>query len=67
MDSAAIEQRVQKNISGDGITGVHIDVRNGIVTLSGDVRSPAQRDRALRDAQKVRGVSMVVDRITIKS
>lgn len=67
LDNTAIEEEVRKNMAGDGITGMHIDVKNGVVTLSGDAKSVAQRDQAIHDASRVKGVSMVVNRITIKS
>ncbi len=36
---------------------------DGIVTLSGNVRSEAERERAVRLAHETRGVSAVVDRL----
>lgn len=65
-DNTAIEQEIRKNMAGDGITGMYIDVKNGVVTLSGDAKDFAQRDQAIHDARKVRGVTMVVNRIAIK-
>lgn len=66
LDNTAIEEEIRKNMAGDGITGMHIDVSNGVVTLSGDVKDSTQRNQAISDARKVKGVTEVVDRIAIK-
>lgn len=45
---------------------IDVDVENGIVSLQGDVRSEAARDRALQIAREVEGVREVRDRLTIR-
>lgn len=62
----SIAQEVRNNIAADGIRGLYIDVRGGVVTLSGTATSVAERDKAIHDAQKVRGVSVVVNRISLR-
>jgi osmotically-inducible protein OsmY len=67
LDNTAIESEVRKNLAGDGITGLSINVDNGVVTLSGSVKSSADRDKARNDAAKVNGVTRVVNRLTVGS
>jgi osmotically-inducible protein OsmY len=66
LDNTAIEEEIRKNMLRDGITGMHVGVDNGVVTLEGDAKSNAQRDQAIQDARKVQGVTTVVNRISIK-
>lgn len=64
LDNTTIETEVRKNLTADGITGLHIDVSNGVVTLDGHL-SATDKSKALGDAQKVPGVTQVVDHITV--
>ena len=64
LDNTAIETEVRKNLTADGITGLHIDVSNGVVTLDGHL-SANDKAKAIADAQKVPGVTRVVDRIAV--
>jgi hyperosmotically inducible protein len=43
---------------------LNVDTTNGVVTVSGKVRSAAERERALQLARETNGVRQVVDRIT---
>lgn len=45
---------------------IDVDTNAGIVTVSGFVRSPAQRDRALQLARETEGVRQVVDKLQVK-
>lgn len=45
---------------------IDIGVEGGIVTLSGDVHSMAEHDAAINAAWSTRGVSRVVDRLTVR-
>jgi len=65
LDNTAIETEVRKNLAGDGITGIHIDVSNGVVTLDGNVKTSSDRSKAYDDAAKVNGVKRVINRITV--
>ena len=67
LDNTAIESEVRKNLAGDGITGLSINVDNGVVTLTGNVKSGADRTKAYNDAAKVNGVTRVVNRISVGS
>ncbi len=64
LDNTAIETEVRKNLTADNITGLHIDVSNGVVTLDGHL-SATDKSKAIGDAQKVPGVTHVVDRISV--
>jgi osmotically-inducible protein OsmY len=64
LDNTAIETEVRKNLTADGITGLHVDVSNGVVTLDGHL-SANDKSKAISDAQKVPGVTQVVDRIAV--
>jgi len=67
LDNTAIESEIRKNLAGDGITGLSINVDNGVVTLTGNVKSGSDRDKAYNDAAKVTGVTRVVNRISVGS
>jgi osmotically-inducible protein OsmY len=64
MDNTAIESEIRKNLAGDHITGLHIDVHDGMVTLTGH-GSAADRQKAYDDAAKVNGVKSVTNNITV--
>jgi osmotically-inducible protein OsmY len=64
LDNTTIETEVRKNLTADNITGLHIDVSNGVVTLDGHL-SASDKAKAIADAQKVPGVTQVVDRISV--
>jgi osmotically-inducible protein OsmY len=44
---------------------IDIDVKEGVVTLSGKVRTQKQKDRAERVAKKVKGVAKVVNKLAV--
>ena len=44
---------------------IDIDTNGGVVTLSGSVRSDAERQRALQLARETEGVTQVVDRLRV--
>jgi osmotically-inducible protein OsmY len=43
-----------------------VDVKDGVVTLAGNVENPAQRDKAAHIAKKVKGVKKVINNIEVK-
>jgi hyperosmotically inducible protein len=45
---------------------LNIDTSNGIVTVTGKVRTKAERDRALQLARETNGVRQVIDRLTVE-
>jgi osmotically-inducible protein OsmY len=46
---------------------LQVDVKQGVVTLSGAVEMQKQRDKAEKIARKVKGVKSVVNKIEIKA
>src|SRR5215475_2955571 len=65
----AITDYVRVKLAGDAeVKGgaLKVDVKNGVVTLSGEVESNKQKDKATRLAKKVKGVKQVVNNITLK-
>lgn len=65
MDNAAIEAEVRKSLVDDGITGLSISVDGGVVTLEGKVSNHDDHMKAINAAKKVKGVTRVVDRISM--
>lgn len=62
----ATEAEIRKNLAADHITGMSINVDHDVVTLEGNVKNETDHQTAIHDAQKVHGVSRVVDRIAVK-
>lgn len=56
-----------KLLADTDISGLRIDVdtRNGVVTLTGNVRSAAEKERAVRIARDTEGVDSVVDNLKV--
>lgn len=46
---------------------IDVDTQTGVVTLTGEVSSAAERQRALTRAREVDGVTRVVDRLKVRS
>lgn len=66
---AAITSAIKTKMLADArVSGLKIDVdtSKGIVTLTGDVRSPAEKAAALDLARTQKGVKGVVDKLTVK-
>src|SRR5438094_6874348 len=66
MDDDAIAAEIRKNETAAGYTGMTINVHNGAVMLKGDVKTTADRRKAIDEARKVKGVTSVTDDIAIK-
>jgi osmotically-inducible protein OsmY len=47
------------------VTGVDVDVNEGVVTLTGHLPTAADRQKAYDDAAKVTGVNKVVNHIDV--
>jgi len=65
MDNKAVEEEIRKNMLGDKITGLTVDVHDGVVTLAGHLPTAADRQKAYDDAAKVNGVKSVVNNIDV--
>jgi osmotically-inducible protein OsmY len=67
MDATAIADEIRKNMAADGITGMTVNVdKDGNVFLKGNVKTRADRQKAIDDARKVNGVRHVTTDIDIK-
>jgi hyperosmotically inducible periplasmic protein len=65
---AALTAAVKTKLLADTRVGglkIDVDSRNGVVTLSGTVRSQAEKDEALRLARETESVRNVEDKLTI--
>lgn len=45
---------------------IHFNAKNGVLTLTGDVDTPAQREQAEKVAARIDGVRQVVNELTVK-
>ncbi len=64
----AITDQVMIKLSSDPVVkggGLHADVKNGVVTLTGSVGEQRQKDKAGKIAKGVKGVKSVVNNITV--
>lgn len=63
-DDRELEERLRQIYrTVEGLEGVEAEVRSGVVVLSGEVLSSADRERAERIARQLRGVVEVEDRM----
>jgi osmotically-inducible protein OsmY len=59
---------VRQKLAGDNVVkggALTVDVKEGVVTLSGNVQAEKQKDKAERLAHKVKGVKSVVNQIKV--
>jgi hyperosmotically inducible protein len=69
LSDAEITSAVKTKLAADSgvhVMDVHVDTDKGVVTLTGSVRSEAEKTDALRIARKTMGVKSVVDKLTVK-
>jgi hyperosmotically inducible periplasmic protein len=62
-DNVMIKLASDQVVKGGALT---VDVKQGIVTLSGQVENSKQKDRATKVARSVKGVKQVVNNINLK-
>jgi osmotically-inducible protein OsmY len=65
LDNTTMEAEIRKNLTADSITGLGVEIHEGVVTLSGHLANAADRQKAIDDARKVPGVKSVVNRIDV--
>jgi hyperosmotically inducible periplasmic protein len=66
---ASVTVSVKSKLAADPTVSalrIDVDTENQVVTLTGDVRSEAEREQALKLAREVEGVKSVTDRLTLK-
>jgi hyperosmotically inducible protein len=64
-----VTEDVRMKLAGDPVVkggALNVDVRDGVVTLSGSVASPQARSRAQADVRRVRGVKQVINNIQVR-
>jgi hyperosmotically inducible protein len=64
-DQVMIKLASDPIVKGGG--GIKVDVKQGVVTLSGAVEQDKQKDKAEKIAKKVKGVKQVVNNLEIKT
>jgi hyperosmotically inducible periplasmic protein len=67
----SIYDNVRIKLAGDadvkgGQGTLNVEVKQGVVTLSGSVETQRQKDKAAKIAKKVKGVKQVVNNLEIK-
>ena len=68
IDDTTITTRVKTAMLNDPVVGglrIDVDTFKGAVTLSGPVKSPAERERAITLARRVSGVTDVKDALQV--
>ncbi len=68
LDDATITTRVKSALLNDpqvGVLRIDVSTTGGIVTLSGNVNSGAEQDRAVQIARRVPGVKEVKSTLTV--
>jgi len=68
VSDAAITTAVKTRLTADKVVGglkIDVDTNHSVVTLSGPVRSAAERSQAVRLARNTKGVTRVVDNLTV--
>src|SRR5215831_6275535 len=66
---AYINDQVQLKLATDPDVkggGLKVEVKDGVVTISGPVQQEKQKTKATRVAKKVKGVKQVINNITIQ-
>jgi hyperosmotically inducible protein len=69
LTDGTITDQVSIRLASDQIVkggGLKVDVKDGVVTLSGQVELLHQKDRAAMLAKKVKGVKQVINNITLR-
>jgi len=66
LDDATILTKIKAKLLAEGIIGTDVDVKNGVVSLKGEVSSAAERDKAARLATETEGVKSVNNQLKVK-
>jgi hypothetical protein len=69
VSDAALTAKIKSKMTLDDVVRartIGVSTSGGVVTLEGTVRSPAERDQALRLARDTTGVTKVVDRLVVQ-
>ena len=66
LSDAAILTSIKSQFMTNGIIGTNVDVKNGEVTITGEVDNPQEKARAEEIARQASGVKSVKNLLTIK-
>ena len=69
LDDAALTTKIKSKMALDDMVrarDIDVTTRNGIVTLSGSVRSQTERQRAVQLARETSGVTSVTDHLDVR-
>ncbi len=69
LENGALTAKIKSKMALDdtiSASGINVDTADGVVTLSGTVRSEAERTRAVQLARETAGISRVVDRLVVR-
>jgi hyperosmotically inducible protein len=64
-----IRDRVMLKVGSDPdakVGSLDVESKDGVITLTGTVETPSQRDKAAKLAKRVKGVKQVVNHITLR-
>lgn len=70
LDDAAITAAVKSKLMVDSVVGglkIDVDTRDGVVSLSGPVKSQTEKDTAVRIARETSGVKDVQDNLVVQT
>jgi len=59
-----VKNALRNDVRGD-VSGIEVTVKDGIVTLSGEVSSLAEKEYATADTRKIRGVKGVINELVV--
>lgn len=68
-DPKSVKAKVKQELdfdAGVAASGIQVETRDGVVTLTGEVNNLLAKSRAARVAESVRGVKSVVNELTVK-
>jgi hyperosmotically inducible protein len=69
VENAALTAKIKSKMALDDTikaSDINVDTADGVVTLSGTVRSEAERTRALQLARETAGITKVNDRLVVR-
>jgi hyperosmotically inducible protein len=70
LSNAGLTAKVKSALLADKVApglSINVDSSNGVVTLSGELDTAAQKARSVQVTRKVKGVKKVVDHLTVKA
>ena len=65
-DDASLRTEIVEEVPGADADGVQVDVRDGVVTLTGEVATRGDAERLVKSTERVEGAIAVVDQLTYR-